>query len=231
MINDVDGIKRSDQIAAVGNSLVSEVGGILSMLHSIDQGINPARAVKGKLSEFYTQCLIGMEYFCSAVITQDVKQPVGAKGKLNFKKEVREVFGQKALKIHFDVFTADFETGPSVKTLKDVQVFRTFEWMLSEDEKSVTDGWVSAVLKSHMGGGLAGLSEIMDKDGDVAKTLACVPVSASTVSLKGDLGCAGGLPSGSSPSSSSKEDNKKLKDIAAKASMLRFFAGRPPTAA
>jgi hypothetical protein len=141
---ELDMIKRSPLCFAGGNDLEGEVSGIIGLVRGLMEQVGPTEQYLGNCSTFYKYCLKLMENF----ITVEVPNEEVSAGKISF-KEPSILFGRKALCYQFEKFNKEFQKGVK-KELPDVQLFRTFNYVLSPHQQLLSANWVTELLKNHM---------------------------------------------------------------------------------
>lgn len=138
-------IRRGNLVITGGSSMDGELNGIASIVRSLSDGVGPSDRDAKNYSAFFKLCLKHMENFLCVDATD---QLIATGGKLKLPKQV-QLFGQKAMEYEIEHYTQSLQSGEK-KTLKDVQVFRTFTWMLTAEQKELTSGWLQDILKNHM---------------------------------------------------------------------------------
>ena len=193
MLDNLKDLQASRLCKLGGASIDGELSGIMGLVQGFREGISPSSSYIANCSEFFKKCLNLMVNFYKVEIIH--------KDDLNDPLAVSKMFGQKALTWSFEGYKADLSKGNVVKTLKDVQPFRTYHWALSPEQTKFADSWISKLIGSHLSGFQAAIKD------DVADD---VPggVGGGVKGVSGDGGGVGGvakkLKTESSASSSSK---------------------------
>ena len=111
----------------------------IGILNGLAEGLGPSPKQLLIYSSFYKLCLKRMENF----VMVDVKAPEPKKKGL-FSAPRERVFGSAAMRLIFGDMQKDLHDGVQ-KTIGDYQIFRTFDWMLTDEMRETTGKWISDV--------------------------------------------------------------------------------------
>jgi hypothetical protein len=140
VLQDLQKIKRSSPCLLGGAAFLGELEGISSIVSNLSQGIPPADTDVIKFSDFYKLVLKKAENFHFVHVHKE-----GHIGHMNVVCACK-LYGAKALEHQMMEFAATLALG-HVKTLIDVQPFRTYKWLLSPAQKEQTTLWIADILK------------------------------------------------------------------------------------
>jgi hypothetical protein len=224
---DLQKVKGSPPCAAVGASLEAEVGGVISIVRSLGEGVGPEAHTILNFSNFYKSCIKKLEncYWVQANVDGDGVS--------------RRIFGRKALHYQMREIADKLDKKEEVD-LVELKSFRTFSWLLTKEERDQTSTWISSSVASHMLNQKAIKSgappSSLDGGGSVlAVPGPSVPLSSSSSSSKAaplqsitatiEL-LSPSAPSAMSVAAGSQEKKKVDKAIAAKANIMKLFVGK-----
>ena len=224
---DLQKVKGSTLCAAVGPSLEAEVGGMISTVRSLSEGVGPDAKAITTFSPFYKSCIKKLEncYWVQATV-----DGTGVE---------RRIFGRKAL--HYQMREIEDKLSKNEEVdLGALKSFRTFSWLLTQEQRDQTSAWISKSLSSHMlnqkaitsgappppppgaGGCIVAHSGSISLSSSSSSTgVPTFPSVAATVAL-----LSPSAPSPSVSSATSQEKKKVDKAVAQKANIMKLFVGK-----
>ncbi len=144
-IASIQDLRKTDLLFAAGPDLQNDVDGILALLGGIQDGVGPTARQLQVYSSFFKMCLKKMENF----VTTTVETHLSSKqGQLTLPSK-KQLFGLKALQAIMDRTKEDIAAGET-KKLKDFQVFRTFDWVLTQEMRDITSKWIQEAIQFDM---------------------------------------------------------------------------------
>jgi hypothetical protein len=141
----VDQVLKSDLVFAAGADVQSEVEGIRATLASFLDGVGPCERQVKVYSKFFQACLKKMENYISTTVMQASRMKLGSTAF----PVATQVFGLPALEAIMQKNESDSKDGKNL-TLRDLQVFRTYDWMLTPAMREQASKWIQTALQFDM---------------------------------------------------------------------------------
>lgn len=209
---EVDKLKAHPAVVASGSHLFKELGAVHQLLASLREGRAPTDQSVLRMSSWFRMVLSWCEHFLTH------EYPARDKGKL-FQHMVVAT-GRGAMKMKWAAFEA---SGAEGHTLKDVEAFRKFAWLLDQSQSERVNAIVGKNIRQLQEKYSLGLS-ICDKAGGSGGAEAGEGASSSSCTWKeNDMQLAKELLSTKGSAKPSKEDAKAEAKTAQKAKLLALY--------
>jgi hypothetical protein len=191
-----------------------EVSGVVAFLQNLVTGSGPKDKDIISYSEFMKCVLKRSENF----FVQNFKTSSTAQiGQLKFAQQGQEVVvGSTALAREFAAVEQAMHRG-EVVTLASLKPFRTYSWLLSQEQRDSVSGWIAAVCLKVDGEGFAVKPAIADEGVDALVLRSSSAASSSSTALA----ATGGM------SASKAVKKEALKKSESQMHMMSFFGGGP----
>ena len=145
-LSKLDDLRKSDLVFAAGSDVQSDLAGVRSIVAGFCDGVGPTARQATVYSSFYQCCLKKMENFISCEVATKGQQLKLGRG---MKVEKTTVFGIVALHALAEQVEATTKQGEPVG-LRQLQIFRTFDWVLTPELREKTSKWVQDALRRNM---------------------------------------------------------------------------------
>ena len=215
----IDVVKASPQVHALPLTFTKQLTSIYGLMRNLMAAVAPESKDVDKMGEWQLSVLKASDVWCSFKVDKD-SDVVGAP------KKGSMIYGKPALLEKFRVIKEACDRG-EVKSLKEIEDLRRFNWMLTAEQQQLVTTWVAAGVRVHR----ASATAYAIKDGDA---VAEIPV-ASAASSSSSLGVACSIvPLVKSTSTANmskavqakKQDKEDLELKARKAAMLKMLGSK-----
>jgi hypothetical protein len=210
---------KSDLVFAAGADSLNEVEGVRGIVASLLDGVGPCDRQVKVYSKFFKTCLKKMENYISTKIKETGHLKLG---NVCFAAS-KVVFGLPALEGLIVQLDNDVSEG-KILTLRDLQVFRTYDWVLTPAMREQATKWIQLALQFDM---KCPSKAISDKAQGIHGHAEAASSSSSSSSANQLVSCSvskKNLPA--TPASSSDAKSKKGPDTSA-VNVMAFFDAKP----
>lgn len=231
---ELERVKSGANCRAVGQKQIQEIGGVVSLVRGLSEGVGPTEEEVLRFSSFYKSVVKQLEFFHYGDYNQP--SPAGKGDKLRFNTKLR-IAGRPAILRDWDshqIASAKGETS----TLAQLQTFRTYSWLLTAAQRDEVGKAIHTALRNMQqtqtlkqitdGGSTGADATNSSSRGKAPKQSGLKPGSALAMQSVSGAGAA------SSASTASGSGSSAGGGEAPKPSIYRFFVGgkaSPPDAA
>ena len=153
-LKDLHALRHGDTCFMLGLTAEMEVDEVIKHVRNISTGVGIQAENVANCSEFEVLAISRCQFFFPKQMV-DAVAPVGKKSLF---AKATPLYGIDALQQKFGEFQRLAKEGVAVKTA-DLRIFRTYDWLLSEEQREIRERWFDASLQAV---GLAPSKMILD---------------------------------------------------------------------